>query len=100
MFHLGGDGLPSYIVNSTGAVVQMDGVHQGVGVLLATGGDTSNLNPTEMALAQDIVNALAENRGFDGKPRQVVTAGATTVNVDSDVIATAVADKLAKRMES
>ena len=61
--HIGGVGLPSYIVNSTGAAVQLNEQHQEVGLALVAG-NTSNLNATEFALAQDILRALHENKGF------------------------------------
>jgi N-acetylmuramoyl-L-alanine amidase CwlA len=61
--HIGGVGLPSYIVNSTGAVVQLNAQHQEVGLALVAG-NTSNLNATEFALAQDILRGLHDNKGF------------------------------------
>jgi len=61
--HIGGVGLPSYIVNSVGAVVQLNAQHQEVGLALVAG-NTSNLNATEFALAQDILRGLHDNKGF------------------------------------
>ena len=61
--HIGGVGLPSYIVNSVGAVVQLNAQHQEVGLALVAG-NTSNPNATEFALAQDILRGLHDNKGF------------------------------------
>ena len=63
MIILGGIGLPTYIVSSAGAVCHLNTEHVEVGIALAAG-KTSNLSAIELALAQDIINALRENKGF------------------------------------
>jgi len=63
MFILASIGQPTYLVNSNGAVVQLNTEHVEVGIAMAAGG-TLHLNAVELALAKDIVNALRENKGF------------------------------------
>ena len=63
MIVLGGIGLPAYLVNSSGAVVSLNAEHLSIALAMQAG-DTHHLNALELALAQDIINALRENKGF------------------------------------